>query len=550
MLLLVGAACTSGSDETEGSAGVEEVDAPPTSGSDGSTPPTRACTDGPSLDDVTAAPGPGEGDVVVTSFDGTEILAHWFPSPASADEPAPTILMGPGWSLPGDTSTGDALPLFGALGIGDLNDAGYNVLTWDPRGFHGSGGTSTINDPEAEGRDVQALLDWVAEQPEARLDREGDPRSGMVGFSYGGGIQLSVASRDCRVDALVPGLAWHSLETSLFKSGTAKLGWADVLLTAAAGARLDPHITSAHAAAAADGTVSDEDVTWFRDRGPGDLVQDIQVPTLFVHGTTDTLFTLDEAVTNHLLLRERDIPSGMIWFCGGHGVCLTEGGETEWISERTFAWLDRWVMGDESVDTGPEVEVVDQQGDRWTTDDYPADPRQLATISRADVGTLRLTAEGGSGPVAVPEGATDVLSGLVAPITPAPAANAIEVRVDGFADGMLAIGPPRLELTYRGTSPAGPQPTRVFAQLVDPGTGIVVGTQVTPVPVELDGEEHTVELDLEVIAHDVGGGAELVLQLVATTVAYAPPRLGGEITFERVQVGIPVTQALTEAAAG
>lgn len=115
---------------------------------------------------------------------------------------------------------------------------------------------------------------------------------------------------------------------------------------------------------------------------------------------------------------------------------------------------------------------------------------------------------------------------------------------------MLAIGPPRLALTYRGTSPDGPEPTRVFAQLVDPDLGLVVGTQVTPVPVELDGEQHTVELDLEIIAHDVGDGTELVLQLVATTVAYAPPRLGGEITFDRVQVGIPFTQSLTEVAAG
>ena len=32
------------------------------------------------------------------------------------------------------------------------------------------------------------LVDWVAEQPESQLDRDGDPRLGMVGFSYGGAV--------------------------------------------------------------------------------------------------------------------------------------------------------------------------------------------------------------------------------------------------------------------------------------------------------------------------------------------------------------------------
>ena len=51
----------------------------------------------------------------ITSFDGTVIRAHWFPladyaraSTAGTGATHPTILMGPGWSLPGDTDTSDA----------------------------------------------------------------------------------------------------------------------------------------------------------------------------------------------------------------------------------------------------------------------------------------------------------------------------------------------------------------------------------------------------------------------------------------------------------
>jgi len=205
-------------------------------------------------DAVEAVPVEGvASDLDVTSFDGTTIRAHWFPV---GDAEAPTVLMGPGWSQPGDTSQ-EGTPILGALGIGAMNERGYNVLTWDPRGFGASTGTATVNAPDAEGRDVQVLLDWVAAQPEALTDADGDPRVGMVGASYGGGIQLTVAGIDCRVDALVPNMAWHSLETSLYPHETVKAGWAGVLSTVAAGATLDPHIASANASGQSPGTLSD-----------------------------------------------------------------------------------------------------------------------------------------------------------------------------------------------------------------------------------------------------------------------------------------------------
>ncbi len=68
---------------------------------------------------------------------------------------------------------------------------------------------------------------------------------GMVGASYGGGIQLVTASIDCRVDAITPTIAWNSLATSLFKAETVKSGWADLLAKGAMGHELNPHITSA-----------------------------------------------------------------------------------------------------------------------------------------------------------------------------------------------------------------------------------------------------------------------------------------------------------------
>jgi ABC-2 type transport system ATP-binding protein len=101
------------------------------------------------------------------------------------------------------------------------------------------------------------------------------------------------------------------------------------------------------------------------------------------------------------------------------------------------------------------------------------------------------------------------------------------------------FGAPHLILTYRGTVPSGPRPTAVFAQLVDNKTGLVVGNQITPVPLLLDGSAHQTRVPLESIAYTVRSGAHLTLQLVATTVAYAQPRLGGTVTFDQIRLSLP-----------
>lgn len=549
-----GGAGGGGAAEPDGSTGEDATGTTTTSGEavDLATwgPPTcaRPVAPAPEVRPV----GDLDTDRTLVSFDGTEIRLHWFPTPdASEDDPAPTVLNGPGWSMPGETAT-EAPAMFGSVGIEALNDRGYNVLTWDPRGFGASTGTVTVDHPDIEGRDVSLIIDWLATQPEVRLDDDGDPRLGMIGSSYGGGIQLAVAARDCRVDALVPGLAWHSLGTSLLTNETVKTGWAGALIAAASGADLDPHVRSAHESGRETGLVSDEDRDWFLDRGPGDAVGDIAVPTLLVQGTVDTLFGPAESLTNLELLTANATPTHLIWFCGGHGTCLTHEEDTAFVEEATLAWLDRWVAGDDSVTLPPGFQTTDQHGDRWTADMFPAvDPVPSGTGS----GILALTEDGGSGP---PETTgSDLLGALVGTFTPAPADNAVEVpltvetatgeRADGSTSATLVLGAPVLELTYSGTAPAGERPTRVFAQLIDEESGLVIGNQITPIPVELDGEEHELRIALEPIAHRLGPDAAITLQLTPTTVAYAAPRLGGDITFDRVELALPVVTGLAPA---
>ena len=98
------------------------------------------------------------GDITITSFDGTRIVAHFYPATGlSAGSKVPTVLVGPGYGKAGNTSP--TLDVSDAIGAVTLRRAGYNVVTWDPRGLGGSGGIVMFDSPDFEARDVQALVD-------------------------------------------------------------------------------------------------------------------------------------------------------------------------------------------------------------------------------------------------------------------------------------------------------------------------------------------------------------------------------------------------------
>lgn len=494
-----------------------------------------------------ATPVDAKGDLTVTSFDGTKIRAHWFPVPGlAAGATAPTVLMGPGWGMAGDTNVnetdanGALLSVFG-VNIPTLHQQGYNVLTWDPRGFGKSDGTIEVDSKDFEGKDAQRLLSWVAAQPGVQLDAPGDPRVGMAGGSYGGGIQLVTAAIDCRVDAIVPQIAWHSLVTSLYKAETVKTGWAGLLYSVAAGRNIDAHLKSSYDQGFSTGVLSQDNRDWYQARGVSDLVPRIKVPTLFVQGTVDTLFTLDEAVANFDQVRKNRVPTAMVWYCGGHGFCLTNPGDRQRVTQATFGWLQRYLKRDTRAPAQPTFETIDQDGKRFTANSYPL--RAQAPIDADGSGTLELRDLGGAGPATVPPGNPDLLAIVAKGITPAKAPNAVDVEVSWGDRSALVLGAPQVELTYHGTAGPEQRPSRVFAQLVDDTTGLVLGNQITPIQVVLDGTTHTTEVPLEMVAFSAKPGAHLTLQLVATTVAYSQPRLGGSVVFERVHVHLPTVAA-------
>ena len=63
----------------------------------------------------------------------------------------------------------------------------------------------------------------------------------------------------------------------------------------------------------------------------------------------------------------------MLWFCGGHGACLTGSGEAGHVERAVVAWMKRYLApGDTRVDTGPRFEWLADDAQWRTAGDDPA----------------------------------------------------------------------------------------------------------------------------------------------------------------------------------
>ena len=448
------------------------------------------------LASTAACAGPASArDAVVTSFDGTPIAVHLYgPTTPLAGGTAPTVLVGSPYPSPGETRAGEDAG--DRIGLATLRGAGYNVLTWDARGIGASGASTMFDSPAVEGRDVRAIIDFVAAQPEAQLDGPGDPRIGMSGTSYGATIQYIAAALDGRVDAIVPDIGWESLTTALRRGGAVKTGWLAGLcgLDAVPGA-IDGKASAADVkpATASDelkaaclegvrGRLSKRSGKWLADHGPGSLIGSIRAPALIMQGTTDTLFPLDQASEAFAALRRSGVPVKMLWYCGGHVPCASETGDPRMLARAGLAWLNRWLRQDPAVDTGPPFEWFADDGVWRSGPDFP-----LASIGALDAvgsGSLKIAPR------------DSPLRGLGR--SSVPAGNSIDVPLPAPSGETDLVGNPRVRLVYRGR--AKPERTFLYAQVVDGEADRVIGGLATPLPVILDGRQRTVERPMEAIA--------------------------------------------------
>jgi ABC-2 type transport system ATP-binding protein len=469
---------------------------------------------------------------VATSFDGTKLVYTLFmPDDASARHRVPAILRTHGWGGSRETTpTGF---------VKQLLDNDYAVLTWDSRGFGQSGGTVEVDSPDYEARDASAFIDVLASDP--RIAKKGsDPKIGMSGGSYAGGIQWITDAIDHRVDAIAPEISWHNLLESLYPETVVKTGWGTLLyaggLTSVTGGldprnpadpqtgNYDPAIHQAFVEGSTTGQFSQQTQDFFAHRGPDYLLGKVTAPTFIIQGTIDVLFPPSQGAKNYASMKSLHPrqPLKMEWYCSGHGTCSPfNSGPAGYTRDGIVKWFDRYVKGNRSVDTGPKFEYITDDGVWHGASDYPV------------AGTTTRSASG-SGTIAINGGAT--ISGLLVG-SDAPASLEFPLPSD---PGTL-IGPPTVTLTENGLGTATDEPNKatVFFQIVNKTKNEVLGNQITPKVFETDGADHTYTFQIEPVSYTVDPGDQLALQIASTSTSYEPYRGGAVVNFKNIQVSVP-----------
>lgn len=255
----------------------------------------------------------------------------------------PLVLHSHGYG--GSRSTGGSTPstvpgapdLTGDSAIADLRANGYGVVSIDERGHGDSSGSVRVMDPDFEGRDLLAVLDWIeANLGWLRYGPTPDGRDahnlvlGSMGGSYGGMYQLLLAHIDPkrRLDAIVPEIAPHDLPYSLAPGSVPKALWDPALLVLGSragvktGSTSDPFLLQQFAVSFAQNRLTPDLKDFFAyhstsywcngrtvltNGGPGTqpLLQPRQAPrvnALFVQGMRDTLFNFNDGLANYQCL--------------------------------------------------------------------------------------------------------------------------------------------------------------------------------------------------------------------------------------------------------
>jgi ABC-2 type transport system ATP-binding protein len=316
----------------------------------------------------------------------------YVPASASAAHPVPAVVLAHGFGGSKDSVAGDAR---------DLAGRGYVVLTYSARGFGRSTGEIGLDDPRFEVADLSTLIDRLAARTDVQQDRPGDPRVGVAGASYGGGLALLGAAYDHRIDAIVPQITWNSLSSALFPSqsgvyenptpaatpkygstGVYKKMWTGLLFqagsapeaglasalgggAASAGSgdpggtgqgaqvqgpiqnallcgRFRPDVCAAYQAAASTGTLTPQIAEVLDRSSPASVLDRIAAPTLLMQGTQDSLFGLGQADANAKGIAATGTPVKVVWYQGGHDTSPSDAVTAD-LRAQVAGWFD-WYL--------------------------------------------------------------------------------------------------------------------------------------------------------------------------------------------------------------
>lgn len=467
-------------------------------------------------------------DERIETWDGKELAATVYGPPGS--DRVPAVLMTHGYGGTRDDVAREATR---------YAEAGYLVVGYDSRGFGDSEGVSGFNGPK-EVRDVSALLDWLADRDRVLTTGPGDPRVGMDGLSYGGGIQLNAAAFDDRIDAIVPRMTWHDLVYAAVPQDVIKATWDAAILAVGAPSGYgvqsadptihgpDPRIYGFVVRAAAENRMPDDAREYFRERSaPATRIEDIRAPALLLQGWLDNLLTPNQAIWTHEGLREHGVETGLVLYPGGHDDTEFVAGLPDSVADRldelSLAWLDRHVRPGPSPRV-PDVAYHAPQADEWRTarafppGDADRTSLDLSASAATDVTPIANTAAPTSA-----RGPTGTLFGSPGADSPGSSA-AFEFEATAAVE---LVGRPRLRLPVE---PVGGD-AHLFAKLhhVTGADAPVVLEQVTAMRF---GEPTALDEELIAVQRDLAPGDRLRLTLSTTDNGYSSSREAAGIVLE------------------
>ncbi|MFF0299549.1 alpha/beta fold hydrolase [Streptomyces sp. NPDC004562] len=498
------------------------------------------------------APKVRRADRVMAMDGGVRVDTSYFTAPGGGRRPA--VLLGHGFGGSKDDVRQQAE---------DLARDGYAVLTWSARGFGRSTGAIGLNDPKGEVADVSRLLDWLARQPEVRLDKPGDPRVGMAGGSYGGAIALLAAGHDDRVDAIAPAITYWDLADALFPNGVFKKLWAGIFVNSGGGcAEFKPTLCAMYERVAESGVPDAKARELLEERSPSAVGDRIKVPALLFQGQSDSLFPLGQADRAARAIRANGAPVEVDWIAGGH-----DGGDMEAsrVQARTTAWFDRYLKGDKGADTGPAFRVTRTGGIDSTDGEAQLRGASAGTYPGLASGVRRVPLTGGEQSVANPAGASppavsalpglggsgglSQLSSLGVGVSLDFPGQFARFESAPVTDNLHITGSPTATVHVRSSG----TDAVLFAKVYDVGPDgrqqVLPSQLVTPLRVTDAKSGKDVRITLPAVDHDVEKGHRLRLVLSSTDLGYASPAAPATYTVGlKSELSVPTAPGVTSAA--
>ncbi|MFE0803502.1 CocE/NonD family hydrolase [Streptomyces sp. NPDC058812] len=472
------------------------------------------------------APPVRRADRVMAVGDGVRLDTSYFTAGSGGDRPAVLLAHGFGGSKADVRKQAESLA-----------QDGYAVLTWSARGFGKSTGKIGLNSPDGEVADVSRLIDWLAKQPQVRLDEKGDPRVGVAGGSYGGAVALLAAGHDKRVDAIAPAITYWNLSDALFPNGVFKKLWAGLFVNLGGGCdRFEDQLCRMYQRVAESGQPDPEAVELLGERSPQAVGDRIDVPTLLMQGQADSLFPLGQADRAAQAIRANGAPVAVDWISGGH-----DGGdlETDRVQARVGAWFDRYLKGDESAGTGPAFRVSRTLGsgsgdgeprlEGVSADSYPGLGSEFRPVE------LRGREQSFDNPAGASPPAVSALPGIGGSGGLSQLSSlGLGVSLDfpgQFAAFESAPVREDLQITGSPTATVHVKSTRdeavLFAKVYDVAPGgaqqVLPSQLVTPIRVADAGAGRDVKITLPAVDHEIESGHRLRLVLSSTDLGYASP---------------------------